>query len=82
MTGRAHAAHYARWGFVPVLPAEVPWLVRGNYYLGQLIGGAHAFLTWREVNRLVPLRRDAFALALPGLLSLATGQEREARETS
>lgn len=61
VTGRAHAEHYARWGFEPVRPPSAPYRVRQNYYLGQLIGGAHALLTWRPVNRLVILRREAVA---------------------
>jgi N-acetylglutamate synthase-like GNAT family acetyltransferase len=60
VTGRAHAAHFARWGFEPVRPSGAPKCVLRNYCLGQIAGGVHAWITWRPVNRLVVLRRDGF----------------------
>ena len=57
VTGKAHAAHYARWGFVSVSASHISGRVRLNFFLGQLIGGAHAVVTGRPINRLVILRR-------------------------
>lgn len=57
VTGKPHAAHYARWGFHPVATSEAPRRVRRNYILGQFLGGVHAVLTRRPVNRLAILVR-------------------------
>ncbi len=57
VTGKPHAPHYARWGFHPVAASEAPRRVRRNYMLGQFMGGVHAVLTRRPVNRLVILVR-------------------------
>ena len=61
ITGRAFAAHYARWGFLPVEARRAPASVRRDYWLGQLIGGAHALITGRRINRLVILARNPAA---------------------
>lgn len=58
VTGRTWAPHYARWGFVRVSAWRAPHRVRRNFLLGQAIGGAHAMLTGRPINRLVILRRE------------------------
>lgn len=57
VTGKEHAAHFGRWGFVAVRAIDAPRSIRRNYCLGQAIGGAHAILTGRRVNRLVILER-------------------------
>lgn len=58
ITGRAFAAHYTRWGFLPIAARCAPAGIRRHYVLGQLIGGAHALLTVRRINRLVILARN------------------------
>lgn len=60
VTGRPWVEHYARWGFVPVKLMRAPQRVRRNYLLGQAIGGVHAVLTRRPINRLVILMRDGY----------------------
>ncbi len=58
VTGRQNAHHYTRWGFVPVALKQAPASTRRNCILGQILGGAHALLTGRRINRLVVLRRE------------------------
>ncbi len=57
VTGRQNERHYVRWGFHPIPLREAPRSVRRNLILGQFIGGAHALVTRRTINRLVVLRR-------------------------
>jgi amino-acid N-acetyltransferase len=56
ITDRAHAVHYARWGFVPVSPVSAPPRVRRTYFRG--------LVKQRKINRLVILQRDV--AGLPG----------------
>ena len=58
VTGSAHAAHYARWGFFPAAALRAPAPVRTNFCLGQMIGGVHALWKRRPINRLVILKCD------------------------
>lgn len=62
VTGSAHAAHYARWGFFPAALLRAPARVRTNFCLGQMIGGVHALWKWRKINRLVILKCDEAGL--------------------
>lgn len=55
ITGAAFAAHYERWDFRPIEPAQAPASVRRNYYLGALIGGALSLLSGRRPKRLAIL---------------------------
>jgi N-acetylglutamate synthase-like GNAT family acetyltransferase len=48
ITGRAHAHHYARWGFEPIGVWSAPAGIRWHCLLGQVIGGVHAVLTGRR----------------------------------
>ena len=58
VTGRTWAPYYHRWGFARVSAWRAPHRVRRNCVLGQLVGGAHAMLTGRPINRLVILMRE------------------------
>jgi N-acetylglutamate synthase-like GNAT family acetyltransferase len=57
VTGRNHAHHYARWGFLPIAPASAPFGVRRNYLLGYCGGYLFALLQRRAINHLVILER-------------------------
>lgn len=57
ITGRAHAAHYARWGFRPVSLRAAPMSVRRNSVMGRL-ASVIALIARRRVNRLAILRRN------------------------
>ncbi|MFM9848704.1 MAG: GNAT family N-acetyltransferase [Hyphomicrobiaceae bacterium] len=57
ITGRSHAHHYARWGFLPIAPASAPLGVRRNYRLGYYGGCLFALLQRRAINHLVILDR-------------------------
>ena len=61
VTGRQNVRHYARWGFRPISVRDAPTSVWRNCILGQIIGGAHAIVTRRPVNRLVVLSRKSNA---------------------
>jgi N-acetylglutamate synthase-like GNAT family acetyltransferase len=61
VTGRKHAAHYARWGFAPIKPSQAPCGVSRNYWMGTCGGYLFAALERRPRNPLVILDR-------PGLL--------------
>ncbi len=69
VTGRQNAHHYAHWGFAPVTLTEAPASTRRNCVLGQVIGGAHALVTGRRINRLVVLRREAPSLEADAALA-------------
>ena len=57
ITGKKHADHYLRWGFVRIEPRSAPRCVRRNYRLGYSIGRVVAFFQRRPVNHLVILNR-------------------------
>jgi amino-acid N-acetyltransferase len=59
ITRRAHAAHYARWGFAADASRAAPAKIRFNYRVGSVLGTAMALLQRRRINRLTILRRDA-----------------------
>jgi amino-acid N-acetyltransferase len=58
ITGKVHAAYYARWGFRPIKPIEAPPFVCLNYWLGYLGGGLIAVLRGRTVNHLAVFERS------------------------
>lgn len=78
VTGRTHAAHYARWGFQPVRRTRVPASVFRNYCLGQMIGGMHAMLKGRPINRLVVLKCDDAGLYADHWLGFSGASENAA----
>jgi N-acetylglutamate synthase-like GNAT family acetyltransferase len=57
VTGRKHAAHYARWGFAPIRPCRAPRGVSRNYWMGTCGGYLFAALQRRPRNPLVILDR-------------------------
>ena len=59
ITGRVHAAYYARWGFRRIEPIAAPVFVCVNYWMGYLGGGLLAMLRGRAVNHLAVLERFA-----------------------
>ena len=78
VTGRAHAAHYARWGFRPVGLVRAPARVRRNFCLGQMIGGAHALWKGRKINRLVILKCNEACLYADRWLGYSGAETSEA----
>jgi N-acetylglutamate synthase-like GNAT family acetyltransferase len=57
---RRFTHHFARWGFAPAAPAELPPSVRRTLRIGRLVTGVASTLR-RPRIRLVPLARPATA---------------------
>lgn len=58
ITARRHAAHFARWGFEPLMPLRAPGPVRFNWCMGQSVA-LWSLLRRRSARRLAVLRRPA-----------------------